>query len=195
MGMTKALALISGGIDSPVAAYLVKKMGVDIIALHFSTELFAGKEPENKAKKLTKKIGAKKFISIDVSKDFERIAKECNHKYYFVLIKRFMMRKAEEIAKKEGCDFIVTGESLGQVSSQTLSNLIAITKSVKIPILRPLLTFDKQEIVKMAEKIGTFEISKGPEVCDLLGPKHPATRSFHERLIEEEKKLNASGGI
>lgn len=193
--MVKAVALISGGIDSPVAAHLVKKMGVDIIALHFSTELFAGKDPEIKARKLAKKIGAKKFISIDVSREFERIAKECNHKYYFVLIKRFMLKKAEVIAKKEKCDFIVTGESLGQVSSQTLSNLIAITKSVSMPILRPLLTFDKDDIVRMAEKIGTFEISKGPEVCDLLGPKHPATRSLHEKLIEEEKRLDASGGI
>lgn len=190
----KALALISGGIDSPVAAYLVKKLGLDIIALHFSTELFVGKEPEIKARKLAKKIGAKKFISIDVSRDFEKIAKQCNHKYYFVLIKRFMLRKAEEIAKKERCDFIVTGESLGQVSSQTLSNLISITQAIKIPVIRPLLVFDKDEIIKMAKKIGTFEISKGPELCDLLGPKHPATRSSHEKLIEEEKKLDAPAG-
>jgi len=187
--MAKAVVLLSGGIDSPVAAWMVKRLGVELIALHFSNEKFTGKEPEEKARRLAEFLGIKRFIVIDASDDFEKIATKCNRKYYFVLMKRHMMRKAEEIARKEGCDFIVTGESLGQVSSQTLSNLIAITQAVSMPIVRPLLTMDKQEIVDIARKIGTFEISKGPEVCDLLGPKHPATKSRHEELLEEERKL------
>ncbi|MFH8080649.1 MAG: 7-cyano-7-deazaguanine synthase [Candidatus Aenigmatarchaeota archaeon] len=192
----KAIALLSGGIDSPVAAWMVKRLGVELLALHFSSEKFTGKEPEEKARKIANFLGIKKFICIDASEDFERIATKCNRKYYFVLMKRYMMRKAEEIAKSEGCDFIVTGESLGQVSSQTLSNLISITKAISIPIVRPLLTMDKQEIIDLAKKIGTFEISIGPEFCDLLGPKHPATKSKHEDLLEEEEKLkNAPGGI
>ncbi|MEM5799706.1 MAG: 7-cyano-7-deazaguanine synthase [Candidatus Aenigmatarchaeota archaeon] len=193
--MTKAIVLLSGGIDSPVAAWMIKRFGIELIALHFSNEKFTGKGPEEKAKKLADFLGIKKFISIDASEDFEKIATKCNRKYYFVLIKRYMMRKAEEIAKKEGCSFIVTGESLGQVSSQTLNNLISITKVATIPIIRPLLTMDKQEIIDLARRLGTFEISKGPEVCDLLGPKHPATKSRHEDLLKEEEKLNASGGI
>lgn len=194
--MVKAIALISGGIDSPVATYLVKRFGIEIIALHFSTELFTGGESKNKVKKICKKLGIKKTIFVDASRNFEKIAKKCKRKYYFVLIKRFMLRKAKEIVDKEKCDFIITGENIAQVSSQTLINLISITKAVDIPILRPLLTWDKNDIVKLAEKIGTFEISKGPEICDLLGPKHPATISDHKRLLEEEAKIgNASGGI
>lgn len=181
--------LLSGGIDSPVAAWMVKRLEVELIALHFSNEKFAGKEPEEKARRIAEYLGIKEFITIDASEDLEKIATRCNRKYYFVLMKRYMLRKAEEIAKQKGCQFIVTGESLGQVSSQTLSNLISITKSVSISIIRPLLALDKQEIIDLARKIGTFEISKGPEVCDLLGPKHPATRSRHEDLLKEEEKL------
>ena len=185
----KAIALLSGGIDSPIAAWMMKRLGVEIIALHFSNEKFVGNEPEKKARKLAKMLGIRRFISIDASDDFERIATRCKRKYYFILIKRYMMRKAEEIAKKEGADFIVTGESLGQVSSQTLSNLVTISQASSIPIIRPLLCFDKQEIIDMARKLGTFEVSIGPEVCDLLGPKHPATRSRVEEIIKEEEKL------
>jgi len=185
----KAVALISGGIDSPVAAWMIKRLGVEIIALHFSNEKFVGKEPEEKARKLANMLGIKKFICVDASEDFEKIATKCKRKYYFVLMKRYMMKKAEEIAKKERADFIVTGESIAQVSSQTLSNLVTITKAVSIPIVRPLLGFDKQEIINMARKLGTFEISIGPEVCDLLGPKHPATRSRLEEIVKEEEKL------
>lgn len=187
--MVKAVVLLSGGIDSPVAAWFIKRLGVELIALHFSNRKFTGDEPEKKARKLAKFLGIKKFICIDASDVFEKIATRCNRRYYFVLMKRYMMREAEKIAKKEGCSFIVTGESIGQVSSQTLSNLIAITKAVSMPIVRPLLTMDKQEIVDLAKKIGTFEISKGPEVCDLLGPKHPVTRSKHEELLKEEELL------
>jgi thiamine biosynthesis protein ThiI len=185
----KAVVLLSGGIDSPVAAWMIKRFGVEMIALHFSVEKFTGKEPEEKARKLADMLGIKKIICIDASEDFERIATKCNRKYYFVLMKRYMMRKAEEVAKREGAEFIVTGESIAQVSSQTLSNLITITKSVSTPIVRPLLTLDKQEIVNIARKIGTFDISIGPEVCDLLGPKHPATRSRVEDVVKEEEKL------
>jgi thiamine biosynthesis protein ThiI len=188
----KAVVLISGGIDSPVAAWMIKRLGVELIALHFSVEKFAGKEPEEKARKLAEMLGIKKFICIDASEDFEKIATRCSRKYYFVLMKRHMMKKAEEVARKEGADFIVTGESIAQVSSQTLSNLVTITKASSMPIVRPLLAFDKQEIVNIARKIGTFDISIGPEVCDLLGPKHPATRSRLEDIVKEEEKLRDS---
>ena len=94
-----------------------------------------------------------------------------------------MFKCAEIIAEKEGAKFLITGENLAQVSSQTLSNLTNITKQLKLEIFRPVLTYDKQEIIKVAKKIGTYEISKGPEICNLLGPNNPATKSKLENII------------
>ena len=185
----KGLLLISGGFDSPVAGYLMNQKGVDIIAVHFSYEPFTDNSPEIKSRKACEILGFKKFIAVNISKECEKIAKNCNHKLYFVLTKRLMLKKAEEIARKEGCNFLVTGENLAQVSSQTLSNLKTITNAVKIPVIRPLLTFDKNEIINIAKEINTYEISKGPEVCDILGPKHPATRSNLDEVWIEEAKI------
>lgn len=185
----KALLLISGGFDSPVAGYLMQQKGAEIIAVHFSYEPFTDNGPEIKSKRACDMLGFEKFIVVNISKECEQIAKNCNHKLYFVLTKRLMLRKAEEIAKKESCDFLITGENLAQVSSQTLSNLRSITDAVKIQVIRPLLTYDKEEIIKIARDIGTYEISIGPEVCDVLGPKHPATRSKLEEVKLEEEKL------
>lgn len=185
----KGLLLISGGFDSPVAGYLMQQKRVEIIAVHFSYEPFTDNGPEIKSRKASELLGFKKFVVVNIGKECEQIAKNCNHKFYFVLTKRLMLRKAEEIAKREKCDFLITGENLAQVSSQTLLNLKSITDAVKIPILRPLLTYEKNEIIKLAMKIGTYEISKGPEVCDVLGPKHPATRSNLEDIRIEEGKL------
>ena len=101
-----------------------------------------------------------------------------------------MYRISEALAKEQKCDFIVTGESLAQVSSQTLANLAAISQAIKFPVARPLLGFEKEETIKIAEQIGTFEISKGPELCDVLGPKHPVTKARLHRVLEEEKNLD-----
>jgi thiamine biosynthesis protein ThiI len=101
-----------------------------------------------------------------------------------------MWRVAEKIAENEKCDFLVTGENLGQVGSQTLSNLTVIDKSVKMKILRPVLCNDKNETIAMAKKFGTYELSSGPEMCSVLGPKHPATSSTAEVIENEEKKLD-----
>lgn len=185
----KGILLISGGFDSPVAGYLMQQKGIEIIAVHFSYEPLTDNSPEIKSKKASEILKFNKFIVVNISKECEKIAKTCDHKLYFILTKRLMMKKAEEIAKKESCDFLITGENLAQVSSQTLSNLRSITDAVKIQILRPLLTYDKTEIINLAIKIGTYEISKGPEVCDILGPKHPATRSDLEEVKLEEGKI------
>jgi thiamine biosynthesis protein ThiI len=185
----KALLLLSGGIDSPVAGYIEKQNGIEIIALHFSNQKFAGKESIEKCKKLTMKIEIKKLYNIDIAEQLSEFAKKCNTKYYFVLMKRFMLRVAEKVAKKENCDFILTGENLGQVSSQTLENLVVIDKATKLHVLRPLIVYDKVDIIRKAEQIGTFEISKGPEMCDVLGPKHPSTRAKESAVIEEENKV------
>ncbi len=185
----KALLLISGGFDSPVAGYLMQQKGVEVIAIHFSYEPFTDNNPEIKSIQAAEKLGFKKFITVNIGKEIQEISTKCNHRFYFILTKRLMLKKSEEIAKKENCDFLITGENLGQVSSQTLSNLQSITDAVKMQVLRPLLTYDKEEILKIARQIDTYEISKGPEVCDCLGPKYPITKSNLEEIRAEELKL------
>ncbi len=185
----KGLLLLSGGIDSPVAGYLAKKKA-ELIALHFSSEKITGKESIEKSKEICKILGISRLIVVDISKQLADIASKCKHAYYFVLMRRLMYRIAEALAKEQKCDFIVTGESLAQVSSQTLANLAAISQAIKFPVARPLLGFEKEETIKIAEQIGTFEISKGPELCDVLGPKHPVTKARLHRVLEEEKNLD-----
>jgi len=187
---TKALLLLSGGIDSPVAAYMMQKQGLDLIALHFSLEPFTDNAPEIKSKELAKKLGIKKFITITNGKQQAELTKVCDHKFYYILQRRLFLRIAEIIAKEEGCKYLITGDNLGQVGSQTLKNMETITKAVKITILRPLLTNDKQQTIDLARKIGTYEMSTGPEMCSILGPKHPATKSTEELIETEEEKID-----
>ncbi|MCX8189930.1 MAG: 7-cyano-7-deazaguanine synthase [Candidatus Diapherotrites archaeon] len=184
----KALLLLSGGIDSPVAGHIAMK-SAEVVALHFASEKITGKESINKSIKLCRILRIKKLFIVDISDELIEIASKCKHAYYFVLMRRFMLRVAEEIAKKENCSFVVTGESIGQVSSQTLQNMSVISLAVMIPLVRPLLCMEKDEIVRIAHKIKTFEASKGPEYCDALGPKHPVTKASLEKVLEEEKKM------
>lgn len=187
--MDKVLCLISGGYDSPVASYLVKDK-FDLIAIHFSIQPFTDNKPELKTKKICSLLGIKKIYIVQAGKIFAELVKKCDHRYYYILSKRLMYRIAEQVAKKEKCSFILTGESLGQVSSQTLDNLSAIDSSVKITVLRPLLSYDKREIIDLSKRIGMYETSTGPEVCDRLGPKNPKTRSDQKAINMEENKLS-----
>ncbi len=186
----KGLLLLSGGFDSPVAGYLMQKQNIEILAIHFSSKLITDEESEKKSRKLAQRLGFKKFLVIDISSELVKFSKEVNHKLYFVLMKRLMYKIAEKIAKKERCKFLITGENLAQVSSQTLQNLSVIDKSVKMPVMRPLLGFDKQEIINIAKEIGTYEISCGPEHCDALGPLKPITKAKLEEVLEAEEKIN-----
>lgn len=185
----KALLLLSGGFDSAVAGYLMKEKGVEVTALHFSLEPFTNNTPELKSKEIAEKFGFK-LIVVKHGRHHEEIANKCKHRYYYVLTRRLMYRIAKKIAVQEGCDFLITGENLGQVGSQTLQNMYVIDNAVKINIIRPLLTWDKHEIIEFAKKIGTYEISKGPEMCSVLGPKHPATKAKLEVIKKEEKKID-----
>ena len=187
--MPKGLLLISGGIDSPVAGKMAVQNGTELLAVHFPTEKITGKESIQKCFLLSKKIGVKKLFVCDLSGQFGEISKKCDHKKYFVLTKRLMLRIAQKIAKENKADFLVTGENLGQVSSQTLSNLAVIDKAVEMPVIRPLLCLEKVQIVEFARKIGTLEASLGKEICDALGPKHPATKTEIPDILEEEKKI------
>lgn len=183
----KALLLLSGGIDSPVAGFLVKKK-MDLMSVHFSLEPFTDNQPELKSRKLAKILGIP-MCTVNISKQLKNIVDKTDRKYYFVLMKRLMFREAENLAKKHDCNYLVTGENLGQVSSQTLENLYAIDCSVSIPVLRPIISMDKQDIIKIAEKINTFEISKGKETCDVLGPDKPSTKAKLSDILEQEKLL------
>lgn len=198
MIIQKALLLLSGGFDSPVAGYLMKKQGLEIIALHFSLEPFTDNSAEIKSKKLAKHIGIKKFITITNGAQQAELTKKCDHRFYYILQRRLYLRIAEKIAKtnpnnifgKQGCTYLITGDNIGQVGSQTLKNMEVITRAVNIPILRPILTNDKNETIDFAKKIGTYDLSVGPEMCSVLGPKHPATTSTLEKVENEESKID-----
>lgn len=185
----KALLLLSGGIDSPVAGFLMKKKNVELTAIHFSHEPFTDNQAELKARELAKKLDIKKLFVAKAGASFAELTKHCDHRLYFVLSKRLMYKVSEVIAKREGCNVLVTGENLGQVSSQVISNLENIDKASSLQVLRPLLCYDKVEIIELARKFDTYDTSCGPEVCDILGPKHPATYSKTEQVLREESRL------
>ncbi len=187
--MERGIALLSGGIDSPVAIHLMQER-VDIIAAHFHQMPLTDEKEIEKVKELVKILRLRKVYLVPFTPVLKTLVEQCMHKNYFILQKIAMMRAAEIIAEKEKAQYLITGENLGQVSSQTLSNLVSITKQVSLEIFRPLLTYDKEEIVKVAKKIGTYEISKGPEICCLLGPKHPATQSKAEEIGKEPEKMD-----
>jgi thiamine biosynthesis protein ThiI len=190
--MKKALVLISGGIDSPVAAHILQQQGFNVTGIHFSQTPFTDNGPEKKSVAACKKLKIKKLIVVQAGSAFQELATKCSHEFYFVLMKRMMLRVSAEIAKKEKIDFIATGEALAQVSSQTLKNLYAIDEASPIQVIRPLLTYDKNEIIKIAYDIDTFTLSCGPEVCDVLGPKHPKTRAKLDDVLYEEKKIDVN---
>ncbi len=187
--MEKGIALLSGGFDSPVAIHLMKER-LEIIAVHFHQKPLTGEEELDKVKKLAKMLGLKKIYLVPFIEVFKTLAEKCSHKDYFILSKIAMFRAAETIAGKEDAKYLITGENLAQVSSQTLSNLATITKNISREIFRPLLTYNKQEIIDLAQEIGTYETSKGPEICNLLGPKHPATKSNPEKISKELEKVD-----
>lgn len=179
---------MSGGIDSAVAIHLMKDR-LEIVAAHFHQQPLTDEKAIEKVKALCKVLGLGKVYLVPFTPVFTELVKKCKHEDYFIFQKIAMFKCAELIAEKEDAKFLITGENLAQVSSQTLSNLNTITQNLKLEIFRPVLTYDKKEIVKLATKIGTYEISKGPEICCLLGPKHPSTKSDPERIKRELEKV------
>jgi len=186
----KALLLVSGGIDSPVAGKLAQDKGYLIEAIHFSQEPFTDNTPELKSLLLCKKLGLKEMIVVNAGLELKEIAEKTYREYYFVLLKRFILKVSEKVAREKGIDYLITGESLGQVSSQTLSNLNTINQSTEIEILRPVIFMKKQEIIDLSNKMGFFETSKGKEMCDALASASPRTKSSEEIILKEEEKCN-----
>ena len=186
----KGLLLLSGGFDSPVAGKLMQRQGLAVDAIHFSLEPVTDGVAEQKCLDLARVLALQKVYVAKVGEELARIAARCTRRYYFVLSKRFMLRVAEMIARRDGYDFLVTGENLGQVSSQTLQNLTVIDNAAGMTVLRPLLGFDKIDIINVAKELGTYDISKGPEICDALGPDSPATAASVPDILEEEAKID-----
>ena len=195
VSLSRGLLLLSGGFDSAVAGQMMLERGFEVAAVHFSQEPFTDSSPEDKSRTLSEKLGFTPFTVVNLGQQFSLLADQCTHRYFFVLSKRLMLRVATGIARKQGYDSLITGENLGQVSSQTLDNLAVIDAATTLPVLRPLLGMDKNEIIARTIKLGTFEISKGPELCGVLGPKSPATRSTREVINQEEGKVDILGMV
>lgn len=197
----KVLALISGGIDSPVAAWLMAKRGAENIWLHFHSFPLVSKASIEKTKELARAFlnyqPQLKIYFLPFSKIQTKIKLNLPPKYRVLLYRRLMFKIAEKMAEKEGCQALVTGESLGQVSSQTLPNVQITQEKIKIPILRPLIGLDKKEIVSLAKKIKTFAISIQPQedCCTLFVPKHQTAAGKVEVTQELEKSLKPAGLI
>jgi thiamine biosynthesis protein ThiI len=196
----KVLHLLSGGIDSPVAAWLLMKRGCTVDFLHFHAfEQFDEAKLAkilNLAKVLTQYSFKTRTFFVPFY-PFEAEAVEAPSRYRLVLFRRFMVKVAEEIAKKHSINALGSGENLAQVSSQTLENMAVISKATNIPILRPLLTYEKNEIVQLAKQIGTFEISIQPykDCCSIFMAKHPTTKANLEIVESIEKRLNLKDAI
>ncbi len=191
----KAIALISGGIDSPVATYLMMQKGVEVIALHMDNRPFTDDKYVEKAIALVRKLeqitGKKiKMYLAPHGGALMEFAKNCKINLECVLCKRMMLRVARRVAEMEGADAIITGESLGQVASQTLQNIRTEYQAAEgALILRPLIGLDKEEIIEIAKEIGTFDLSIQPGLCCTIVPEKPATRAKLGDVLEEEKKL------
>ena len=187
----KAVLLLSGGFDSPVAGRMLQEQGVELEALHGSFEPVTDDASVRKAETLARQLGLKRLWVAKIGAALGRIPHDREaHRYYFLLQKRLLYRLADALADQVGADVLATGENLGQVSSQTLTNLSSIDRAAPLPVLRPLLAYDKVDIVDLARDIGTYDISKGPELCDILGPSNPSTGAALERVEKEEARLD-----
>src|SRR6059058_6700098 len=189
----KGILLLSGSFDSPVAGRLMSRQGLGLVAAHFSLEPITDDAAAVKARTLCGLLEIGSLYVVRVGEAFAEVAHAANRRFYFILTKRLMMRLADAIGDREEAEVLVTGENLGQVSSQTLASLRAIDAIARRPVLRPLIGFDKQEIVDRAKSIHTYEVSKGPEICDLLGPPRPSTHARLDQILAEETKLDVPG--
>lgn len=192
----KAMSLLSGGIDSPVATWMVAKRGMDVEAVHFHSYPFTNERSLEKVRDLTKILakycGRVRLHKVNILEIQKAIATHCNDSDTTILSRRFMMRIAQELAEKRYCDALITGESIGQVASQTIHGLTCTNAVVDLPVFRPLIAMDKSDIVDIAEKIGTFETSVIPEedCCSLFAPKKPTTKPKLDKIEAEESKLD-----
>ncbi|AWN18803.1 tRNA uracil 4-sulfurtransferase ThiI [Streptococcus sobrinus] len=195
----KGMLMLSGGIDSPVAGYLALKRGVDIEAVHFASPPYTSPGALKKAQDLTRKLtkfgGNIQFIEVSFTEIQEEIKAKAPEAYLMTLTRRFMMRITDRIRQERHGLVIINGESLGQVASQTLESMQAINAVTTTPVIRPVVTMDKLEIIDIAEKINTFEISIQPfeDCCTIFAPDRPKTNPKIKNVEQYEARLDVEG--
>ena len=197
----KGMSLLSGGIDSPVATWMMAKRGMMIEAVHFHSFPYTSQRAREKVEELAALVATYccrfRMHVINLLPIQEQIVQNCPEEETTILVRRFMMRIAEELAAGNGCSMLITGENLGQVASQTAEALVVTDASVKMPVMRPLIGLDKTDIMDLAKEIGTYDKSIEPyeDCCTVFLPKHPATKPKLERILASESKLDCEGLI
>ncbi len=197
----RATLLLSGGIDSPVAGWMVAKRGVHISAVHFHSYPYTSDRAKEKvldlARILSESCCGIRVHIVPFTKIQMEIHEKCPEEYTTLIMRRFMMRIAERVARLEGAEALITGESIGQVASQTMTALGTTDMVVDMPVFRPVIGFDKAEIVAIAEKIGTMETSSLPyeDCCTVFTPRHPATHPHMDMILKGESQLDVEGLI
>ena len=194
---SKGLVLLSGGIDSPVCAVEMAKRGMEIMAIHFHSFPYTSEQAKQKVIDLAKLVkpytNLNTLFVVPFTKIQEAIHKNCNEEYMITLMRRFMMRISERIANSNECGCLITGENLGQVASQTIESMTITNNAIEyLPVMRPLVSRDKEEIIEIAKKIGTFETSILPyeDCCTVFLPKYPIIKPKLEKVLKEESNLN-----
>lgn len=196
--MARGVMLMSGGIDSPVALHYLLRQGHEMVAVHMDNRPFTDDTPLEKVSDHLALLRERYHQPIPLylvphGSTQITLMRTTDRHVGCVLCRRFMWRSAERIAEREGGTFLATGEALGQVASQTLSNMRSATASVHLPIVRPLIGFDKQEIERAAKEIGTYGISTRPGVCCQAVPDRPATRSNLLQIVQQEERVDVDG--
>ena len=192
----RVVALISGGIDSPVGAYRMMQRGCRLIFVHFHSAPYLDQTSQQKVRQLVTELTRYQFQSrlylIPFGEIQRQIVAAVARPLRVILYRRMMLRIAEQVARREKCQALITGESLAQVASQTLENMAVIQQAAQLPVLRPLVGMDKQEIIDQARRIGTYEISSIPDqdCCQLFVPKHPATKARLADVQDDESRLD-----
>ena len=192
----KGLLLLSGGIDSPVAGFMIAKRGVLLEAVHFESFPYTSERAREKVFELAREVaqyaGSLNVHVVSLTHIQEELVKHCEEDYFTLLLRRYMMAIADRLAHKLDCGALITGESLGQVASQTMQAIGVTDPMTSLPVFRPCIGMDKEEIIQIARKIGTFETSIQPyeDCCTVFTPKHPRTRPELAKVIEQEKKLD-----
>ena len=192
----KAMLLLSGGIDSPVAGHMIAKRGVQLEAVHFESFPYTSERAREKVLELARIVaqyaGSLNVHVVSLTHIQEELVKNCEEDYFTLILRRYMMAIADKLAHQTGCGGLITGESLGQVASQTMQALGVTDPVATLPVFRPCIGMDKEEIIQIARRIGTFETSIQPyeDCCTVFTPKHPRTRPELEKVLEQQNRLD-----
>ena len=192
----KGMLLLSGGIDSPVAGYMIAKRGVQLEAVHFESFPYTSERAKEKVIDLARIVaqyaGSFNLHVVSLTHIQEELVKNCEEDYFTLILRRYMMAIADRLAHKTDCGGLITGESLGQVASQTMQAIGVTDPVATLPVFRPCIGMDKEEIIQVARKIDTFETSIQPyeDCCTVFTPKHPRTRPELEKVLEQQNRLD-----